>query len=568
MTTQTAPDHTPPAELFERHRDVLDGALGAITSRGWFSAYPENAKAYGEDAGSAGKRAFEELRGAQFAIDQPTTGSWTGAERSPYGFDLGITYPQLDVDAALTQATEALPAWRDAGVEARTGVLLEALHQINARSHELAHAVMHTTGQAFPMAFQAGGPHAQERALEALAYAYQAMSAVPAEAIWEKPQGKRPPLRMRKQFTVAPRGVGLVIACSTFPTWNSYPGLFASLATGNPVVVKPSAGAVLPLAITVAILRDALEAAGFSPDLVTLAVEEAGGTIAADLAVRPEVRIIDYTGSSTFGDWLESEAKQAVVFTEKAGVNTVVIDSTDDYKGLLQNLAFTLSLYSGQMCTTTQNVFVPRDGIDTDAGRKGFDEVGTDLAGAVDKFLSDPARAAGVLGAIVNDDIVARTDAAAELGDVLLASKAHEHPEFSDATMRSPAIVAVDGPDADATQTEHFGPIALVVPTDGTAASLEQLERNALAHGAMTAGVYSTSEDVLQAARQAALTGGVALSENLTGGVFVNQSAAYSDFHGTGLNPAANASLSDAAFVAPRFHVVQSRRHIAEEATA
>ena len=30
----------------------------------------------------------------------------------------------------------------------------------------------------------------------------------------------------------------------------------------------------------------------------------------------------------------------------------------------------------------------------------------------------------------------------------------------------------------------------------------------------------------------------MALSENLTGGVFVNQSAAYSDFHGTGLNPA------------------------------
>ena len=49
---------------------------------------------------------------------------------------------------------------------------------------------------------------------------------------------------------------------------------------------------------------------------------------------------------------------------------------------------------------------------------------------------------------------------------------------------------------------------------------------------------------------------------NLTGGVYVNQSAAFSDFHATGANPAANASFTDEAFVTPRFHVTQSRRHL------
>ena len=60
----------------------------------------------------------------------------------------------------------------------------------------------------------------------------------------------------------------------------------------------------------------------------------------------------------------------------------------------------------------------------------------------------------------------------------------------------------------------------------------------------------------------AALDAGVNLSVNLTGGVYVNQSAAFSDFHATGANPAANAALSDLAYVASRFRVVQSRRHI------
>ena len=56
--------------------------------------------------------------------------------------------------------------------------------------------------------------------------------------------------------------------------------------------------------------------------------------------------------------------------------------------------------------------------------------------------------------------------------------------------------------------------------------------------------------------------GKVALSINLTSGVFVNQSAAFSDYHGTGGNPSANASYADSAFVANRFRVVQRRYHV------
>jgi hypothetical protein len=85
------------------------------------------------------------------------------------------------------------------------------------------------------------------------------------------------------------------------------------------------------------------------------------------------------------------------------------------------------------------------------------------------------------------------------------------------------------------------------------------------AKGALTASVYSTDEDFLADVRDAALETGVALSENLTGGVYVNQSAAFSDFHATGANPAANASYTDGDFVAGRFRVVQSRRHLPAE---
>ena len=172
-----------------------------------------------------------------------------------------------------------------------------------------------------------------------------------------------------------PRGVALVIGCNTFPTWNSYPGLFASLATGNAVVVKPHPRAVLPLAITVGSPGRCWPTPASTRTWSRWRPSEPGEGLAKTLATRPEVRIIDFTGSTEFGDWLERNARQAVVYTEKAGVNTVVVDSTDDFAGMCRNLGFSLTLYSGQMCTTPQNILVPAGGIETDQGHKSFDEV-------------------------------------------------------------------------------------------------------------------------------------------------------------------------------------------------
>ncbi|MFQ6197897.1 phenylacetic acid degradation protein PaaN [Streptomyces sp. NPDC000405] len=558
------------AQLIEKHRPTLDQALDAIRSRAYWSPHPEHPKAYGPEGapgslGAAeGQAAFDAQRGKRFELEQPGTDGWAGSEVSPYGFELGIEYPHADVDVLLPALRAAMPAWREAGPRARAAVCLEILARINARTHEFAHAVMHTSGQAFMMAFQAGGPHAQDRGLEAVAYAYaEQTNAAPETAEWVKPQGKRDPLKLNKQFTTVPRGVSLLIGCNTFPTWNGYPGLFASLATGNAVLVKPHPRAVLPLALTVRVAREVLAEAGFSPDLVALAAERDGEGIAKSLAVRPEIRVIDYTGSTAFGDWLEANARQAQVFTEKAGVNTVVVDSTDDYKGMLSNLAFSLSLYSGQMCTTPQNLLIPREGIATDAGRKTFDEFVADLATAVEKLLGDDARANALLGAIVNDQVKARIDAAAQLGEVALASRTVANPDFPGATVRTPVIVKLDGakPDAEAAYfSECFGPVSFAVAVDSTADAVELLRRTVREKGAMTVGAYTTSADAERLIEEACLEECAQLSLNLTGGVYVNQTAAFSDFHGSGGNPAANAVLCDSAFVASRFRTVEVRR--------
>ncbi|BDC39578.1 phenylacetic acid degradation protein PaaN [Paraburkholderia terrae] len=558
--------------LFTKHEDTLQKALAAIETRGYWSPFSEmpSPKVYGETANADGESAFKAHLNKKFELDQPSTGEITAAEQSPFGFPLGIRYPKSDPDALIAAAAKAQRKWREAGPKAWIGVSLEILTRINRLSFEIGYSVMHTTGQAFMMAFQAGGPHAQDRALEAVTYAWDQLRRIPADAHWEKPQGKNPPLAMQKRFNIVPRGTGLVLGCCTFPTWNGYPGLFADLATGNTVIVKPHPGAILPLAITVRVARDVLREAGFDPNVVTLlATEPNDGELVQNLAQRPEIKLIDFTGSTQNGTWLERNAHQAQVFTEKAGVNQIVIDSVDDLKAAARNIAFSLALYSGQMCTAPQNIYVPRDGIRTAEGTIPFQAVADAIAGAVQKLGSDPARAVELLGAIQNEAIEQRIDEARKLGHVLADSQSLEHPTFAGARVRTPLVLQLDAATDEAKFTkEWFGPISFVIATDSTAQSLELAGRIAAEHGALTLSVYSTDDTVIEAATEASILGGVALSINLTGGVFINQSAAFSDFHGTGANPAANAALADAAFVANRFRVVQSRVHVEPKAVA
>ncbi|GAA3274674.1 phenylacetic acid degradation protein PaaN [Dactylosporangium vinaceum] len=551
--------------MFTSHADTLERALTAIAERAYWSNYPESPspRIYGEHAAAEGEAAYRAYLGTDFPLkDQPAITGWVATEKSPFGTAIDVRYPQMDLDLAFAALAEGMPTWRAAGPQTRAGVCLEILARLHKAAFELANAVHVTTGQAFVMAFQAGAPHAFDRALEAIAYAYREMTRTPAAADWEKPAGKGQTLKMTKTFHVVPRGVALVVGCNTFPTWNSYPGLFASLVTGNPVIVKPHPGAVLPLAITVKIARETLADAGFDPNLVLLAAEAPGEGLAKTLALRPEVRIIDFTGSTEFGDWLEANARQAVVYTEKAGVNTVVVDSTDDFAGMCRNIGFSLVLYSGQMCTTPQNILVPAAGIATNEGHKSIDDVAEGIAGAVRALTADPAKGVELTGAIVNDGVLERLQKAASVGDAVLESSDVSHPAYATATVRTPLIRKLGAGDEQTYGTEWFGPISFVVATDSTQSSLRIFSDTVGRKGALTASVYSTSPDVLDAMEEAALLAGVHLSVNLTGGVFVNQSAAFSDFHASGANPAANAALTDGAYVASRFRVVQSRRHV------
>jgi phenylacetic acid degradation protein paaN len=553
-----------PNDFFDQHKSLLEDAVVATESREYYSAYPEipSGKIYGEHAKQEGLDRFEGYKGSTFSLLQTSSDGTVGEEQSPYGFNIGTQYPKVEINALIEHVHDACPAWRKATIETRVGCALEMLHRINKRSFEMAFAVMHTTGQGFMMAFQAGGPHAQDRGLEAIAYAFKAMQDCPSTVTWKKQVGREDFVTLNKTFTIVPRGIGLVIGCSTFPTWNTYPGLFASLVTGNAVIVKPHPGAILPLAITVEICQSVLVEAGFDANLVTLVADTAENLVTAELVENDSINIIDYTGGTVFGDWVEANAGKAVVYTEKAGVNSIIIDSVEQMKAVSGNLGFSLCLYSGQMCTTPQNIFIPKDGIATTDGHLSFDDVANAIVKAVDWMLNDQGRANEVLGAIQNQTTSDRVDSVA--GDILRDGDTIEHALFPEARTRSVKIIKTDSSQQETFGQEMFGPIVYIIATASTDESIELASTIAKEQGAISCGLYSTDEKVIEKTVDAMTQAGVPVSCNLVGNIWVNQSAAFSDFHVSGANPSGNATLSDAAFVVGRFNVVQNRTFVPE----
>ncbi|MEN3026449.1 MAG: phenylacetic acid degradation protein PaaN [Chlorobiota bacterium] len=549
--------------LVEKHAATLQAAMEAVRSRSFFAYWAEvpSGKVYGETANEDGRRRFEGLLGKRFTeLLQVHDGFWGGHEVSPYGLPLKVEYPRTGLREAVERAQRAQQQWQRLPVRQRAAVLVEALERGAADFFTIAYATMHTTGQGFVMSFQASGPHAFDRALEAVATGVLALDVFATEAVWTKPLGKGE-VTVRKRFRAVPKGLGAVIGCSTFPLWNALPGVFANLVTGNACLWKPHPAVILPVALFVARVQQSLDALGLDPHLLVLLSCTPEQPLTWEVAEHPAVRIVDYTGSPAFGAELERRLGGKVVFTEKAGVNSVVVHSVADVGAVVENLAFSFCLYSGQMCTAPQNLFVPEEGVGTGNGRLTSEEFVQQLLQAVDALVQNPKAGPPTLGAIQNERTLQRVREAEALGlPVLRASTPIQHPEFPEARTATPLFLEARWREhRELYGREWFGPIAFVVRVPDAATAVAEVADLVRSAGALVTSVYSTDPNFREQAVESITAAGAPVALNFTGPIWINQSAAYSDFHGAGVNPAGNASFTDLAYVAARFGIVHVR---------
>lgn len=553
-------------DLLDKHRSTLESATVAWHERTFFSHWAEipSGKIYGETAAADGKARFDAQIGKPFErLLQRPAHSWHGEEQSPYGFALDITYPVLSPDDLIANARRAQREWSGIEPTVRAAVLLEALERAAAIFFELAHATQHTTGQGFVMAFQASGPHAFDRALEAVVAGLWAQQAFATAATWTKPMGKTS-VTLAKRFRIRPRGINVTIGCSTFPVWNSLPGMFASLVTGAATIAKAHPKVVYPIALVVAALQQAFDDLGFDPHLVQVAVPTPYESMTQALVGSDGIGTVDYTGSSAFGEQIERFCAEhgIVCFTEKSGVNPVLIESVESLDAALENIAFSICLYSSQMCTAPQNIYIPARGvIERSSGRTlPLEEVMARLVAAIDALTGNEKVGPGTLGAIQNPATLDRIARARQLGlPILRESAPIAQPDFPNARTATPLLLRGDTRQREQYEHEWFGPIAFVVPVASFEHGLEEMAGSVRRCGVLSTLVYTTEASLQQAAEDALIGAGAPVAFNFTGPVWINQSAAYSDFHGTAATRAGNASFTDLAYVTARYSVIGVR---------
>jgi phenylacetic acid degradation protein paaN len=557
--------------LFSKHEGMLRKAISAVHARTFHAAFLEvpSKSVYGENGNEEGLARFNaQLNKAYSGLLQSSETQVAAEEESPYTLEaLGISYPaRQNPSEYVSVAKSVAREWANVSPEARAGLLTESLHRISKRFFEMTFATMHTTGQSYMMSFQASGPHSNDRALEAIALGLHEQTRFPSEVEWVKPMGKDKDgnamfVKLEKRYKCVPLGISLAIGCSTFPVWNTVPGVYASLVTGNPVIVKPHPKAIYPLAIVVEEIQIVLKEHGYDPNIVQLAVDTPANPIAITLAEHPAIRLIDYTGGSSFGQYLE-QIPRVRTFTEKAGINSIVLHSSDNVKAMMQNIAFSLSLYSGQMCTCPQNIFIPKDGIDTPEGKLSYADTVAALTSSIQKLVTHEKMGPGTLGAIQNPATADRVKDASNLGfKELLASQTVLNPEFPKARMATPAVFEVPADNHEALAREMFGPIVYVVPVDDYKQGVAIAKELASKEGAITFSSWCTDEAAREYMIEEMAESFTSISFNFVGPIWVNQSAGFSDFHVTGGNPAGNASLTDPEYVLKRFEIVGIRIH-------
>jgi acyl-CoA reductase-like NAD-dependent aldehyde dehydrogenase len=204
------------------------------------------------------------------------------------------------------------------------------------------------------------------------------------------------------------------------------------------------------------------------------------------------------------------------------------------------------------MCTAPQNIFVSERGVNTTDGIVSYEDFCDGLANAITNLVENPRAGAGTAGAIQNPDTLKRIEEFSA-GRVILKSRSIENAEFTEAVTATPMLIALTSVDKPVFSNECFGPIGFIIKTKDIDESLGLASELAGKKGAITCLAYSTNDEMVKKIRIQMNNAFVPVSFNFTGAGFVNQHAAFSDFHVTGGNPAGNATFTNADYINRRF---------------
>ena len=381
-------------------------------------------------------------------------GEWVSSGRKfedidPYRGTVMAIVPagtRADAARAVDAAAAAFPAWAALPPAGKQGMFLRAAEIVERRHEEIVALLAAETGCA--------GAFAGFQVITAIRLLRQASN-------WGYlPVGEVIRSDTPGTFAMALRKPLGVVAGIT--PWNgahvlAWRTVVNPLAFGNTVVLKPSEEAPVSAGL---LLPEILAEAGFPAGVVNVITHAPGEAvpIADEFFERPEVRCINFTGSSATGRLLAERAgrhlKRCVL--ELGGYNPLIVLADADLDYAVEAAAFAAFFHQGQICMNARKVIVERP---------VYQEFVTRLVTrAAALSIGDPADASTVIGPLINAAAVQRVarevDEAVGAGAKVLAGGRAEGPCYQ------PTILADVPAGARIHAEETFGPVLVAQPAD------------------------------------------------------------------------------------------------------
>src|SRR5882757_1866243 len=248
-----------------------------------------------------------------------------------------------DVDAAVSAATAAFPAWSATPVAERAAIVRRISEGLAARGAEIAATITAEMGSpiTFARRVQAGLPVYTSAGIADLLDGYPFGEEIGNSLVVREPVG--------------------VVGCITpwnYPLHQIVAKVVPALAAGCTVVLKPSE--IAPL--VAGIFLDVVASAGVPAGVVNL-VHGVGPVVGEAIAGHPGVDMVSFTGSTRAGRRVSVVAAETVkrVALELGGKSAnVILADADLDKAVKLGVANTY-INGGQTCTAWTRMLVPAD---------------------------------------------------------------------------------------------------------------------------------------------------------------------------------------------------------------
>ncbi|HWG12253.1 MAG TPA: aldehyde dehydrogenase family protein [Streptosporangiaceae bacterium] len=403
-------------------------------------------------------------------------GEWVPAEKlfddfDPYRGTVMARVPagtRADAARAVDAAQAAFPAWADLPPAEKQVMFLRAADIVERRADEIKQLLAAETGCA--------GGFAGFQVLTATRLLRQASN-------WGYlPVGEVIRSDLPGTFALAlRRPLGVVAGISP---WNgahvlAWRTVVNPVAFGNTVVLKPSEEAPVSAGL---LIPEIMAEAGF-PDGVISVVTHAPGDavpIADEFFERPEVRCINFTGSSATGRILAERAGRALkrCVLELGGYNPLIVLADADLDYAVEATAFAAFFHQGQICMNARKVLVERPVYDEFVDRL--------VTRAKSLPIGDPATPGTIIGPLINATAVDRV--AREVSEAVAAGATVLTGGQADGPCYQPTVLADVPAGARIHEEETFGPVLVAQPVDSAeeAVAVANSTRYGLSAGLIT----------------------------------------------------------------------------------